>query len=710
VQVIATAGHVDHGKSALVRALTGMEPDRWAEERRRGMTIDLGFAWMSLPGGERLAFVDVPGHERFVPNMLAGVGPVPAVLFVVAADGGWMPQSQEHLAAIDAVGIRHGLLAVTRSDLADPGPAARQALDRIAATSLGPVEAVAVSAVTGAGMGDLRAALARLMASLPAPDPRAAVRLWVDRSFTIRGSGTVVTGTLPAGTVSTGQELLLTPSMRPVRIRGIQALNEPASSVSGVARVALNLRGVAADVPARGMALVDAASWKPTRLIDARLCLAAQLRLPPEMTLHIGSARTVARIRPLGPAVGTGVPPGGGTGVPPGGGLLIARLTLRDMLPLHVGDRILLRDPGSAEVTIMGATVLDVAPPALARRGAAAAAGRELAAWPEVPAAADLLRRHRLLRASVLRAMGVPGGPPPVAGEWLADPAAWAMLRRQLADVVAAHARRDPLAIGMPPEAARAALRLPDRSLVEALARLPAADETQPPIRLADGYLRLMAEEEQPPGQASQSPRPEQTRESQPGGEQPSAPQPPEPSAPRPPEPSAPRPPEPSAPRPPEPSAPRPPEPSAPRPSEPSAPRPSEPSAPRPSEPSTLRPPPPSLPAYIVAGVRAVLTDLAAAPFLAPEAGRLRELGLDARAIAAAARAGLLLRVSEQIVLAPDAEARAARVLAGLPQPFTTAEARLALGTTRRVAIPLLEHLDRARITQRLPDDRRRLR
>jgi selenocysteine-specific elongation factor len=535
-------------------------------------------------------------------------------------------------------------------------------------------------------MDDLRAALARLMASLPAPDPRAAVRLWVDRSFTIRGSGTVVTGTLPAGTVSTGQELLLTPSMRPVRIRGIQALNEPASSVSGVARVALNLRGVAADVPARGMALVDAASWKPTRLIDARLCLAAQLRLPPEMTLHIGSARTVARIRPLGPAVGTGVPPGGGTGVPPGGGLLIARLTLRDMLPLHVGDRILLRDPGSAEVTIMGATVLDVAPPALARRGAAAAAGRELAAWPEVPAAADLLRRHRLLRASVLRAMGVPGGPPPVAGEWLADPAAWAMLRRQLADVVAAHARRDPLAIGMPPEAARAALRLPDRSLVEALARLPAADETQPPIRLADGYLRLMAEEEQPPGQASQSPRPEQTRESQPGGEQPSAPQPPEPSAPRPPEPSAPRPPEPSAPRPPEPSA------------------------PRPSEPSTLRPPPPSLPAYIVAGVRAVLTDLAAAPFLAPEAGRLRELGLDARAIAAAARAGLLLRVSEQIVLAPDAEARAARVLAGLPQPFTTAEARLALGTTRRVAIPLLEHLDRARITQRLPDDRRRLR
>jgi selenocysteine-specific elongation factor len=227
MQVIATAGHVDHGKSALVRALTGMEPDRWAEERRRGLTIDLGFAWMSLPGGERLAFVDVPGHERFVPNMLAGVGPVPAVLFVVAADGGWMPQSAEHLAAIDAVGIRHGLLAVTRSDLADPGPATRQALAKIAATSLGPVEAVAVSSVTGAGLPELRAALARLAAALPVADAAAPVRLWVDRSFSIRGSGTVITGTLPAGTVRTGQELLLTPSMRPARIRGIESLNEP---------------------------------------------------------------------------------------------------------------------------------------------------------------------------------------------------------------------------------------------------------------------------------------------------------------------------------------------------------------------------------------------------------------------------------------------------------------------------------------------------
>jgi selenocysteine-specific elongation factor len=539
--------------------------------------------------------------------MLAGVGPAPAVLLVVAADGGWMPQSAEHLAAIDAVGIRHGLLAVTRCDLADPGPATRQALDFVSRTSLGAVETVAVSAVTGTGLPELRAALARLVAALPAPDPAAPVRLWVDRSFSIRGSGTVVTGTLPAGTVTAGQELLLTPSLRPVRIRGLESLNEPATSVAGVARVAVNLRGVPAGVPARGMALIEAGRWTLTKLLDVRLSQPSgmtpppgmtplpEMTLPPEITLHIGSARTRARVRPLGASA-------------------IVRLMLRDALPLHVGDRVLLRDPGGAGVAILGATVLDVAPPALTRRGAAAAAGAELAAWPDLPSAADLLRRHGFLRAGALAAMGVSGSPPPVAGDWLADPARWAGLRGQLAEAVAAHARRDPLAIGMPPEAARAALGLPDRALIEALAH-----GMRVQVQLQDGYLR-------PPG------------------------------------------------------------------------------------PPKVLQSVPSLPPRLAAAVRAVLADLAAAPFIAPEAGRLRELGLDPRAIAAAARAGLLLRVTEQIVLAPGAEAEAARILARLPQPFTTAEARQALGTTRRVAIPLLEYLDRARITQRLPDDRRRLR
>lgn len=625
MQVIATAGHVDHGKSTLVRALTGMEPDRWAEERRRGLTIDLGFAWLTLPSGDQVAFVDVPGHERFVPNMLAGVGSVPAVLFIVAADGGWMPQSAEHLAAVDALGISRGVLVVTRADLADPGPALRQALSEISRTSLGEVPAIAVSAVTGQGLPDLLDALGRLAASLPAADPAAAVRLWVDRAFSIRGSGTVVTGTLPAGTIRSRDELLLTPSMQPVRVRGIESLKESADQVSGVARVALNIRGADREPPARGMALVQPGRWTLTSVLDARLgspepghpepgqVTGGAARPPRELTLHIGSARTTAAVRILGGS--------------------IARLTLREALPLHVGDRLLLRDPGSAEMpqpaqprspgeqaarpqtrpgwpAIIGATVLDVTPPPLAARGAAAAAARQLGSWPARPTATDLLRRHRLLRASALRAMGMADHPAPVTGDWLADPAHWAALRRRLAESVAEHATRDPLAPGLPLEAARAALDLPDRRLAEAL--------VTPPLTMQGGCIRHPSQ-----------PRSDAVR---------------------------------------------------------------------------------TLPEWLTQAVRVLRGDLAAQPFLAPDAGRLRELGLDPRAIAAADRAGLLLRITEQIVLAPGADSEAVRLLARLPEPFTAAQARQVLGTTRRVAIPLLEYLDRAGVTQRLPDDRRRLR
>jgi selenocysteine-specific elongation factor len=605
MQVIATAGHVDHGKSTLVRALTGMEPDRWAEERRRGLTIDLGFAWLTLPSGQQVAFVDVPGHERFVPNMLAGVGAVPAVLFTVAADEGWMPQSQEHLAAVDALGITHGLLAVTRSDLADPAEARHQALGRLAATSLGEVEAVAVSARTGLGMPALRNALDRLATRLPRPDPAAPVRLWVDRAFRIRGSGTVVTGTLPAGTIREKQELLLTPSMDAVRVRGIETLKQPAGQVSGVARVALNLRGAERVTPARGMALVERGRWTLATTLDVRLAAAGD-RPPRQLTVHAGSARTGGRLRPLGG--------------------LIARITLNEPLPLHVGDRLLLRDPGSAAVAfaqpgtgagsgpgrvawppLVGATVLDVAPPRFRRRGSAAAAGRDLATWPAVPGAVDLLRRHGLLRATDLRAMGVSGLPAPVGGDWVADPEHWAELRQQLAANVAAHAGQEPLAPGLPLEAARAGLGLPERQLVERLAA--------PPLAVRGGYLMLERDGTRAGG--------------------------------------------------------------------------------------------PALPERVLTAVQLLRKDLAGQPFAAPEAARLRELGLDSRALAAAARAGLLLRLADQVVLAPGADEQAARILAGLPGPFTAAEARQALHTTRRVAIPLLEYLDRRGLTRRRPDDRR---
>ena len=258
----------------------------------------------------------------------------------------------------------------------------------------------------------------------------------------------------------------------------------------------------------------------------------------------------------------------------------------------------------------MGATVLDVIPPRLTRRGAAAAAAARLGRWSRPPRAGELLGRHGLLRAGVLAAMGVDGAPDPVAGDWLADPSFWRAARSRLAELTRQHAEQDPLAVGLPVEAARRALGLPDRILVEALAREQAG------VSRHDGYLTVA------PGEAAAAP----------------------------------------------------------------------------------------VPGPLLAAVRAVRSDLAGDPFRAPEAARLRELGLDTKAIAAAARAGLLLRVSDQVVLAPGAASEAARALAELPQPFTTAEARQALSTTRRVAIPLLEYLDRARITERLPDDRRRLR
>jgi selenocysteine-specific elongation factor len=285
MHVIATAGHVDHGKSTLVRALTGIEPDRWAEERRRGMTIDLGYAWTSLPGrppDELLAFVDVPGHQRFIGNMLAGLGPAPAVLVVVAADEGWREQSAEHLAAVDARGVRYGLVAVTRSDLADPSTALTQARRHAAASSLGEVEAVAVSGLTGNGLPELRAALGPLVERLPEPVTTGRVRLWVDRSFTVRGSGTVVTGTLGTGQLAVGDELEV--HGRRVRVRGLQCAGRPADVVPAVARVAVNLRGVPQDAVRRGDALLTPEAWHTTSPQALR-------RLPPTMLSPANLAR-----------------------------------------------------------------------------------------------------------------------------------------------------------------------------------------------------------------------------------------------------------------------------------------------------------------------------------------------------------------------------------------------------------------------------------
>ncbi|BCJ62664.1 selenocysteine-specific translation elongation factor [Micromonospora endophytica] len=578
--VVATAGHVDHGKSTLVRALTGMEPDRWAEERRRGMTIDLGFAWTTLPSGATVAFVDVPGHERFVPNMLAGAGPVPAALVVVAADEGWMPQSAEHLAALDALGVAYGLLVVTRADLADPRPALARARAELAATSLRAVEAVPVSAVTGVGLPELRAALDRLAAALPAPAAEAPVRLWVDRSFTVRGSGTVVTGTLGAGRLRVDAELELAGSGDVVRVRGLHRLGEPCQQVGPVARVAVNLRGVARDRVGRGDALLTPGRFGTTDLVDVRLVGDPVADLPATLVLHIGAAAVPVRIRPLG--VDT------------------ARLRLSRALPLLVGDRALLRDPGRHRVA-GGVTVLDVLPPPLRRRGAAATRAAQLATLDGRVDLAGELRRRGLVRADDLRRAGVPVTVTPVVGQWLADPEHWRQLGRRLADVVAEHAREQPLAAGVPVEELRRRLDLPDRALVEAL--------VGPPLRLHDGRVTAAG--------------------------------------------------------------------------------------------------PQVLPEPVLRALALVGQDWATHPFRAPDADRLAAVGLGAREIGAAVRAGAVLRLPGNVLLPPAAPQRAVPVLAALAQPFTLSAARQALDTTRRVAVPLLELLDRQGVTRRLPDDAR---
>ena len=259
-RVLATAGHVDHGKSTLVRALTGRDPDRLEDEKARGLTIELGYAWTTLPGGAEVAFVDVPGHQGFIGTMLAGLGPSPAVVCVVAADQGWQEQSSEHLAAVQALGITDGVLVITRCDLADDERRATvrtEATRRLAAAGL-DLPSVEVAAVDGTGLDALRAALDALLDRLPESDPVAPVRMWGDRSFTISGAGTVVTGTLGAGTIRTGDRLTLLDHgrEREVTVRGLHSQDSPCEAVGPVSRAAVNLRRVDADEVGRSVTLL----------------------------------------------------------------------------------------------------------------------------------------------------------------------------------------------------------------------------------------------------------------------------------------------------------------------------------------------------------------------------------------------------------------------------------------------------------------------
>ena len=587
--VVATAGHVDHGKSTLVRALTGIEPDRWAEERRRGLTIDLGYAWTTLPGGAHVAFVDVPGHQRFVGNMLAGLGPAPVVLFVVAADAGWQAQSSEHRDAVRALGIDRGVVALTRADLASAEQldrARRQVAEELADTGLHAAPVVALSAVTGDGLAALRTALAGVLDASPAA-AEGRLRLWVDRSFSVAGAGTVVTGTLATGTLRVGDEveILGAAGARRASVRRIESEGTGRDVVGPVRRVALNLRGVAADEVGRGDAVVTPGAWRETDLAEVRRTSGPDA-LPEHLRLHVGTAAVPVRIRPLDDRH--------------------ARLRLARPLPLAPGDRLVLRDPGSGLVA--GAVVLDTDPPALDRRGDAARRAAALAARGDGADLAAEVARRGAVPVALLRRLGLLSGeaPPPAgvladAGWWI-DAATCAGWGRRLARTVAEHHERDPLAVGLSRGAVRDRVGLPSDELVDLVVREAGLVAESGYVRAADHVAGLGPAE---------------------------------------------------------------------------------------------------------AGVAEVERRLAATPFTAPEADDLAALGLGARELAAAERQGRLLRLAPGIVLLPSAPALAMRELAGLPQPFTTSQARQVLATTRRTVIPLLEHLDARGWTRRLDGARR---
>ncbi|MEA2001789.1 MAG: selenocysteine-specific translation elongation factor [Actinomycetota bacterium] len=348
--IIATAGHVDHGKSTLVEALTGRDPDRWAEEKARGLTIDLGFAWARI-GDHDVGFVDVPGHERFIKNMLAGVGALDVALFVVAADEGWMPQSEEHLAVLDLLDSSHGVIALTRVDLTDDDTvdlAEIGILEAVEGTSLEGWPIIRVSPITGTGMDSLRIALDEQLTTAGNPPDQARPRLWIDRSFSIRGAGLVVTGTLIGGTLTEGDELMLWPGSVPVRVRGLQRHDTPATTLQPGNRAAVNLAGI--DEVGRGAMLGRSIHFGTSRAFLARIRQVRntdqELSSRGAFHLHVGSGSWPARIR----IIAADAPD------------IVCLVRISDEIPLHSGDRFILREVGRRAV-VAGGTVLDPHPP-----------------------------------------------------------------------------------------------------------------------------------------------------------------------------------------------------------------------------------------------------------------------------------------------------------------------------------------------------------
>jgi selenocysteine-specific elongation factor len=365
--IVGTAGHIDHGKTSLVKALTGIDADRFEEEKRRGITIDIGFAHLELPapGGSRLrlGFVDVPGHERFVRNMLAGVGGIDLVLLVIAADEGIKPQTREHFDICRLLAIRRGITVLTKSDAVDAetlGVVRLEVEEYVRGSFLDATHSpmVAVSSLTGAGLDKLKSALAEVAAEVSAKDSAALARLPIDRVFTMKGFGTVVTGTLVAGTICKEEELQAFPTSRRVRVRGVQVHGSSADAAVAGQRTALNLAGVSTEDLARGMTLAAADTFHSTERVDVLLSLLASAKTCRDgsrVHFHAGTSETIAEVRFYGTKQ---LKPGDDA---------YAQLRFAEPMLLLPGDRFIVRQ-FSPVATVGGGVVLDASPASRRRR------------------------------------------------------------------------------------------------------------------------------------------------------------------------------------------------------------------------------------------------------------------------------------------------------------------------------------------------------
>ncbi|HEY1420336.1 MAG TPA: selenocysteine-specific translation elongation factor [Candidatus Dormibacteraeota bacterium] len=452
--VVGTAGHIDHGKSTLITAMTGIDPDRLAEEKRRGMTIDLGFAHMVLPSGREIGIVDVPGHARFIRNMLAGTHGLDAVLLVIAADEGVMPQTREHLEIVDLLDVRAGLVVLSKIDLVDDewlGLVKNEVAEALHGTSLERAPILGVSSVTRQGMPELLAALDRVLDSAAARSDAGRPRLPIDRVFTMSGFGTVVTGTLVDGALSVGDELEVVPSGRLVRVRGLQRHSSKVETAEPGYRVAANLIGVDKSELSRGDVLARPRSIAPSRRIDARVRVLASapnpLRHGADLVLHTGTADVGCRVIMID---GDEIPAGAEGWV---------QLYLERPTAAAAQDRFVLRIPSPSR-TVAGGRFIDTAPrkharhdsavrESLVRRAAGDVLQEELRKYPRGVTGTALLKATLAQDAELdrLRARR--------AGDWLFGDEAWAAIAARTAKELGSYHADHPLRPGMAREELR---------------------------------------------------------------------------------------------------------------------------------------------------------------------------------------------------------------------------------------------------------------